>query len=477
MAKTFECSGATFSIDGCISGQDPLPFYDSLAQIALRPSLREGTVLCYWKQNLEGLLAQIQSQLGADNRVVKTNPYYWTEYCSEETITTFVKKSTDAVPAPGAEVTVTIADRSHSQNGKFSKPRAGYRAYIKQLNLQAVNITAVTKSVSGAHTMTLAPINGEVLDLTKYDTYELIVDTLRIYKKGDTECITKSGLISNPPILRQGYVQKYEDGICEHEDAIDGYAFDVEFAVVKGISPITGKAINMWCAPQITEQLQSKVIDGRNINTLINQRDDVRQEGFDGLITVARQQGAFSAGYDPSSGVSLKQILLTMIKLLRKTNGCKDYMLLHDFQFGMDWADAMAELIKATGQGHIYSLFGSGGTGVRDFQYYDFGDFAAFNYHFRKFQIDLFDAIRYGAMLPDFALLLPACKFKDTNGNVVPPVTYTTIENCEPAKVKNMWVDDTRTRGCRTVDFYVKDAYGMEIHCASKLGIFEKKVC
>lgn len=475
--KKFECSGATYSIDQCINGQSPLPFYDSLAQVALKPSLREGTVLCYWKQGLEGLLSQVQSLLKADNRVVKTNPYYWTEYCSEETIVTKVLKSAEAVPAAGESVTVTIAEGSHSQNGKFSKPRAGYRAYIKELKLKGVNILTVTRSVNGAHTIELEPLNGEVLDLTQFSTYTLIVDTLRLYEKGDTDCITKHGVVSNPPLLRKGYVQKKEDGICIHEDEIDGYAYDVEFHVVKGISPLTGKKIDMWCIPQINEQLQAKIMDSRNIDTLINVRDDVKQQGFDGLITTAENQGSFQGSYDPASGISMRQILLSQMRLLRKTQGCTDNLIAHDFGFGVDWAEAFAQLVKESGQNINYQLFGGGGTGNRDFQYYNFGDFTAFNYKWRKFQIDLFDSVRYGGMFTDFSFTMPACQFKDTNGKTVPPVTYTSIEGCEPAKVQNMWVDDTRKRGCRTVDFYVKDAYGMEIHCASKLGILRKKKC
>lgn len=477
MAKTFECSGATYSIDQCINGQAPLPFYDSLAQIALKPSLREGTVLCYWKQGIEGLLSQLQSLLKADSRVVKTNPYYWTEYCSEETITVKVKKSLNAVPAAGQPETVTLTDGSHSQNGKFSKPRAGYRAYIKELKLKGVNILAATKTVTGAHTVQLEPLNGEVLDLTQFDTYTLIVDTLRLYKKGDTQCITKHGMVSNPPVLRKGYVQKYEDGLCIHEDELDGYAYDVEFHVVKGLSPLTGKKIDMWCIPQMNEALQAKIIDNRNINTLINVRDDVKQEGYDGLVTTARSQGSFNAGYDPASGISMRQILLNQMKFLRKTNGCPDNIIAHDFGFGVDWTEAFAQLVKDSNQEHIYSLFGQGGEGKRNFQYYEFGDFKAFNYYWRKYQIDMFDSVRYGDMLPGFSLTMPACRFRDTNNQEVPPVTYVTMEGCEPAKVKNMWHYDNRQQGCRTVDFFVKDQQGMETHCASKLGILQKKAC
>ena len=473
MAKNFECCGATYTIDQCINGQSPLPFYDSLAQIALTPSLRDGTILCYWHQGVEGLFSQLQSLLKADKRTVKTNPYYWTEYCGEETITVNVKKA-GAPSAPGGKVTVVVAESSHSSSGKFSKARSGYRAYIKENKLQGSNITAVNKTVDGQHTIELEALNGEVLDLTKLPYYTLVVDTLRMYKKGDTQCITKHGVVSNPPLLRQGYVQKFEDGICVNEDEIDGYAYDVEFHVVKGISPISGKKIDMWCVPQVNEQLQAMLMDSRNINSLFGIRDDSKQEGFDGLITTAEQQGSFNSTYDPASGISMMQILANQVKLLRKTNGCNEIMILHDFSFGIDWSNAFAQLIKDSGQGCNFKLFGDS---QQNFKWYNFGDFEAYGYKWRKYQIDLFDAQRYGNILTGFAIFMPACSFKDTNGKTVPPVTYVNIEGCEPAKQENMWVDDTRKRGCRTVDFYVKDAYGMEIHCACKLGVLKKRAC
>lgn len=476
MSQQFECAGSTYTIDQAINGQTPLAFYDSIAQIGMRPSLREGAILTYWKQGIEGFISQIQSLMKADNRVVKTNPYYWTEYCQEETITITVKKSTNAIPAGGAQVTVVIDESSHSANGKFSKPRGGYRAYIKELKLQAVNIISVDKTVTGLHSIVLEPINGEVLDLTAFTTYTLVVDTLRMYKKGDTTKIAKHGLIQNPPILRKGYVQKFEDGVFIHEDEIDGYAYENEFFVVKGLDPITGKPVDMWAVPQVNNQLQAALNDSKIINTLIGRRDDVKQEGFDGLITTADAQGMFSAGYDPASGVSFRQILLNMIRTLRKTAGSSDYILAHDFGFGIDWSEGIAAMVKDSSQNLVYQLFGQGGEGTRNFTHYEFKDFAAFNYKFRTFQMDMFDGIRYGNMLPNFCLMLPAATFTDTNGKKVPFATYVNIEGSEPAKQKNMWVDNTRQRGERTVDFYVKDAYGLEIHGASKLGVLRKKV-
>lgn len=476
--NTFTCDSGTYTIDQAINGQSGLAFYDPLAQIALNPSLRDGTILCYWKQGLEGLFSQLQSLLKADNRVVKTNPYYWTEYCSEETITVAVKKSPDAVPAAGATVTVDIDSSSHSRGGKFSRPRAGYRAYIKENNRQGVTITDVDKTVAGEHTITLDPLNGEVLDLTKFTTYTLVVDTLKMYTKGDTECLTGSGLVQSPPVLRKGYVQKFEDMISVHEDEIDGYAYENEFHVVKGISPITGKKVDMWCAPQINEQLLSRVIDSKIINTLIGIRDDEQQKGFDGLVTTAEKQGAYNAGYEVGSGISLRQILMNNIRTLRKTNGCTDIMMINDFGFGIDWTEGIAAMVGAANQQYNFSLFGPGGKGnLGAFEWYQFNDFKAFGYQFRSYMMDLFDSRRYGGLLENFSITMPACQFKDTNGKTVPPFTYVNIEGCEPAKQDNFTVDDTRARHCRYVNYGVKTSYGAEIHCASKLGILKRARC
>lgn len=481
MANTnkFTCGASTYTIDQAINGQSGLAFYDPLAQIALRPSLREGTILCYWKQGLEGLLSQVQSMMKSDNRMVKTNPYYWTEYCAEETITIQVIKSPDAVPAAGAAVTVTIDPGSHSRNGKFSRPRTGYRVYFKELPArQGANITNVTKTVSGAHTIEFTPLNGEVLDLTKLSTYTVVIDTLKMYQKGDTTCLTGSGLVQSPPVLRKGYVQKFEDMISIHEDEIDGYVYENEFQVVKGISPVTGKAVDMWCAPQVTEQLLGKVIDNKLLNTLIGVRDDTRQEGFDGLITTAEKAGSYQAGYEVGSGISLRNILMNNIRTLRKTNGCTDILMAHDFGFGIDWTEGLAAMVGNANQNYKFALFGDGGKGNQGaFEWYQFTDFKAFGYQFRSTLIDAMDARRYGELLPNFAITMPGCQFKDTNGKAVPPVTYVNIEGCEPAKQDNFKVDDTRVRNCRYVNYSVKTSYGMEIHCASKLGVLKRARC
>lgn len=473
---SFQCGTATYTIDSCINGQSVMTMYDPLAQVALQRSLRDGTILCYNATGIEGLLSQLQALLGWDNRTVKANPFYWTEYCAENAITVCTGKSA-TVPGPGVVVTVPIAGPYAGNASQFGPIQKGYRAYIKELNGQAADIIDVVKTVNGAWTAQLRPLNGQSLDMTQLDQYTLLVDTLRMYIKGDTNCIPTEGIVQNPPTLRKGWVQKFEKGYCVHEDELDGYAYGVEFRILKGIDPLTGKKIDQWALPELMSKAMLDWIDNRNINLLFGVRDDVSQTGFDGLITVAEEEGAFNSTYNNADGVSLKTKLFNMVKQLRKINGCNDIMLLADFNFMMDWSEGIAALIKESGQSCTFALFGTGGEGERNFQWYQFKDFALYGYNFRVYQIDLFDNMRYGNFLSNFALVMPACKYKDTNGKVVPPVTMVNIEGSEPAKQKYFQKYDRRDQGCRDLDVFVRDAWGLEIHCGFQLGVIRKVAC
>lgn len=474
--KRFTCASGTFSIDAAINNQTPLGYYDALAQIASNPDLRDGIVMCFDRSGLEGLFAQLQAVTKSDKRWVKTNPYYWTEKCQDENITTTVARAA-TVPAAGVAVTVNVDKSSHTRGGQFSLPMANRRGYIKELNGKGVNVTAVGRTTPGAHTVTLEPLNNEVLDLTKLPYYTILIDPLRLYKKGDTQCIATEGWTSEQPMLRKGYLQKFEKGYAIHDDEITGYAFDREFKLARGTDPLTGQIMEYYNIPHMTNKALADYMDSKNINTLHGIRDDVKQEGFDGIFTTARTQGAFSRYYDPNDGVSLKTNLFNMMKSLRKVNGPKEWMFIYDFGFNMDWSEAIAALVKATVSTQSYMLFGPGGEGSRNFTWYDFNDFTAYGYKFRGYMVDAFDSQRYGNFNENFALLMPATTYTDSNGNTVAPVTYVNIRAAEDSPEKKIWVDDTRERGCRFVNMFIQDTYGMEIHCASKLGIWQRAEC
>lgn len=474
--KAFKCAAGTFSIADAINGQTPLSYYDPLAQIAMRPDLRDGIVMCYDRSGLEGIFSQLQAVTKSDNRMVKTNPYYWTEKCQDDTIITTVKRVVTPGTA-GNTIVATVDSSSHTRGGQFSKPMAGRRGYIKEKNGQGFNVVSVDRTVNGQHTVTLEPLNNEALDLSKLSEYTLLINPLRMYKKGDTQCIATEGFTAEQPVLRKGYLQKYENGYAIHDDEVTGYTNENEFMLAKGIDPLTGKLMEYYNIPHITNKALSDYMDTRNIETLHGIRDDVKQEGFDGLFTTARSQGMFSRYYDPADGVSLKSNLFNMLKSVRRVNGPKEWMFIYDFGFGIDWSESIAALVKATVSTQSYMLFGPGGTGSRNFEWYDFQDFTIYGYKFRGYMLEALDTQRYGGFNENFALLLPATTYYDTNGKAVPPVTYVNIFASENSPQKKVWVDDTRERGCRFVNLYIQDTWGMEIHCASKLGIWQRAEC
>lgn len=473
--NVFSCDAGTFSIADAINGQTPLVMYDALKQAALLPSLRANSdgmasiIMPYAEKTPEALFSQMQAAWGSENRVVKANEFYWLEYDSYDSLSFVVDKSTSSVPAGGAAVTVNINALSKSQNGSYVKPLATYYAWIKECNRQQVIITTVTGSTS----VTLTPINGEILNLTQYSRYTIIIDPLRRYSRDTTTDIPTEGMVLNPPTMYKSYVQQYEKGFNIKNDEIVNYVYDRDFKVIKGLNT-RGEAVEYFYIPAVNGQVEAYFSDNKNLNTLFGVRDLSNEIGFDGMIPTVERYGMFNSGYDIFTNVSLKQILFGMIKTLRRINGCTEYMLAHDFNFGMDWTDSIGELIKASGQSHVYELFGGGGTGVRDFTYYEFKNWTSFGYKFQPYMIDAFDHRRYANILEYFAVLFPLTKFKDNQGQTVPWLTYVNIAGAEPGAVDNVWTDDARKRGTRYLRVFAQTIWGLELHRPTAGGIMRR---
>lgn len=474
--NVFSCDAGSFSIDAAIAGQTPLVMYDSLKQAALLPAIREArsgggamVIMPYDEKTPEALFSQMSAAWGVENRMVKAREFYWLEYDAYDTLTFVVDKSQIAVPAAGNPVTVNINALSKSQNGNYTKPLANYYAWIKENNRQQVIISAV----GGTTTVTLQPINGETLDLTQYSRYTIIINPLRKYTLGDTADIPVEGLVLNPPTMYKSYTQKYEKGYAINQDEIDNYVYDRDFKVIKGLNT-KGDMVEYFYLPAINGQVDAYIRDNKNLDTLFGKRDFGNQKGFDGIVPTAEKFGMFNTGYDIFTNVSLKQILWGMIKTLRRINGCTDYMLCHDFNFWMDWSESIGEMIKAANQSYRYELFGTGGTGSRDFSYYDFKAFEAFGYKFTPYMLDVFDHRRYGNILEYFAIMMPLARFRDQFGNQVPFITYVTLEGAEPAKVDNIWTDDARKRGQRNLRVFCQTTWGMECHRPTAMGVIKK---
>lgn len=473
-------NGNTYNIDDVIRGQSEIAMYDPLKQIAYQPFIRRNqqgniaAVLPYAQSGIWGLFSQLQAHLGSDKKVVNSRRYFYAEYEAFGTYAFAVNRSLAAVPAGGTAVTVKINRFSLSQNGLFAKPLRGFKGYIKENGQQNVVITNVTELASGDFNITFSPINGEVLDLTRRTTYTVVMNMLRSYDITATNKIQTQGVVGEYPGLYESWVQKYENGLEVDESEIDNYIYMNGFTIAKGLD-MYGKEINYWYSPSLHSKAEEFIIQNRSMKTIFNQKDYGRDEEFDALVPVIKKRGNFNFAYDNFVGASFKSLLFAMIKSIRKINGSNEYMLLHDFNFGIDWSNAIASLISANNQQYRFSLFGDGGRGMQEnFEWYQFKDFGWSNYQFRTYMIDLFDDRRFGRPLEYTAFLIPAKSSVDVDGNMVPPVSYVSIAGAEPAKEQKVWTDDTRLRGGRTLVVYIKDNFSTEFHKASQMGMISK---
>src|ERR1700733_1604039 len=472
-ANQFFSEGATYAIDQAIKGQTAFQMYDPLQQMVYNPEIRgningeAAIILPYEKTGFWGMWSEIQALFGADKKMVKANKFYWAEYDMLESMAFSILKSTQSVPIGGASVTVNISRFSQSKNGLFAKPIGGFQGFLKH-NQQKVNIVSVVESSAGNIAITLAPINGEVLDLTQKNQYTLVQSPMISYNVNNDSPISTHGQVANMPILYPAYVQKYEDGLAVNESEIDNFVYDKTFFIKKGLNGM-GQPIDYWYIPQLSQLAEEKIVVNRNLKALFDQRDHTLNEGFDGIIPTIQKYGAFNFSYDTLMAGSFKALLFAMIKNLRKISGANEYMLAHSFNFGIDWSSAMAALIRNEKQDYKYALFGDGGTGERNFEYYKFKDFSAYGYQFRAHQIDMFDDYQYGNVLEDFAMLMPMKVFTDTEGNRVPIVTFVNIEGAEPGRDMRVWVDDARERLERNLRIGIKDTFGMEVHAPTRM--------
>lgn len=474
--NTIAYNGAIWNIDDVIKGQSALTMLDPLKQIAYQPDVRKSAILPYAETSIWGLFSQLMAYWKSDKKRVTSRRFFDSEYTSLATYAFAVNKSTDSVPAGGTAVTVKVNRFSLSQSGLFGKPLRKFTAFIKENGQQNVRITNVTQLASGDFNITFEPINGEVLDLTRRTTYTVVMNPLRSYDITSTHKIETQGITGEYPGIYENWVQKFENGIEVDESEIDNYVYTNNFKIAKGLDS-NGNEIDFWYSPSLSNKAEEWIATNRIMKTLFNQKNYGRDEEFDGLVPVIKKRGNFNFHYDHFVGSSFKSLLFAMIKAIRKVNGSDQYMLIHDFNFGIDWSEAIASLITANNQQYNFSLFGSGGKGDMDeFQWYRFRDFGFGNYKFRAYQMNAMDDRRFGRPLEDTAFLIQSKTHVDVEGNIVPPMTYVNIKGAELAKDQEVWVHDNRKEGGRTMVVYVKDCFGVSFAGASQMGMVSKGV-
>jgi hypothetical protein len=474
---TYYTERGSLFFDGSIKGQKILALYDPIRQAALMPDLRrkaDGKIVAtlpYEDMGIEGMLSELTAifNAGNDRRTVRANQFYWAEYLMNDTFSFSVLKNGQA---PANSVTATISRLSQTLNGAFVKPQAGFRAIIKENNFQVVRITNVTKISNGNFSVSLQGINGQTVDLNSRSQYTITIMPMRDWDT-TTNQTPVGGFVYNPPMLRKSYIAKYELGIQLSQDEIDGFVNSDDFMLVAGVG-MNGEEIEYYYIPAINDKFRQFVAANRTLNLLFGRRDYVTNQGFDGIIPTIQDNGLFNTVYDDLLKGSFKSLLFSMIRSLRRVNGSEENFLLHDFNFGIDWAEAMAAMVNATNQSYKYSLFGDGGVGLRDLAYFQFGTFSYQNYRFIPTQINMFDSYRYGNILEYFAMLMPAKRFRDTQGRIVPIITMCTLQDAERAMEERIIFDDARQRGFKYINAFVYDSLGYEFHAPTMCGLITK---
>lgn len=475
--------GGTLNIsDPSIAGQSALTLYDALRQAAYKPDLRMGSdgmasiTMPYSDLGFEGFFSQLQMMItGTASREVAASEFYWAEMTSYESLA-FALTGDNAAAANTK--TVPLSRFAQTKNGLYSKPVPGFQAIIKGLGGpagQLVNIVAATQVSAGNWNITISGINNQTINLSGQGIWTLVMIPMVNYQLGTQAPIAAENFTYNPPLLWKSWVQKYESGIHLDESEIDNYVYNRKWSVVKGVDSM-GNGVDYIYMPQLNKKLQDRIAANRTLRLLMGRRDTLNNQGFDGLIPTVQNYGLFNFAYDDLLQGSFKAILFSIIKSLRKVNGSPTNYLLHDFNFGLDWSNAMAELVKAT-SGNVnigYELFGNGGMGSRDLEYFQFMDFGYNGYKFIAKQVDLFDSYRYGQILDYFALLMPAKRLQDSQGETVPIVTMCHITGAEPAKENKIWFDDARVRGERDIRAFAKDNIGFEFHAPMQCGLIYK---
>lgn len=475
--------GGTFYVDGASTkNEQALALYDPLRQAAYLPSLRKGEngkasiTMPFQDMGFEGLWSEIQMELtGTASREVGASEFYWAEYLSLESLAFAIDG--DNASAANSKTT-TISRFAQTRNGAFATPQNGWDAILTGVGSPSgilVTIENVVKNNNGSFSITIKAKNGVNIDLSKKSKYKLVMIPMKPQTKGTDAPISTTGLGYNLPMLQKSWVQKYESGLAVHQDTIDNWIYDRQWQIALGVDS-DGKEVEYVYVPELSKQLTDRIAASRTLRILMDKRDNVKNEGFNGVVPTVEDFGQFNFAYDDLMIGSFKSILFSIVKSIQKVNGSPTNYIQHDFNFHIDYGEAMAAMVKQNSSpiNLGYELFGSGGEGERDLTYYEFRNWRWNGYDFISKRVNTFDTQRFGQVLSHFALVLPAKRFQDNNGNTVPIITMCHNVGAEPAKTQYIRVDDARDRGLRTINVYAQDAFGIEFHGATKTGMIYK---
>lgn len=456
------------------------PLFNEYKSLLTRPDIRKNAVIRGDMPSLMALAIDLREKMTPDGsgvRYVKTKEFLSQEISSNKNPYRFTTAPASAAGAPGAAVTVTITS-PYSNGGTWAVPVAKHSAVTSVRGRQTtVYITAVTTSGgAGQYTVTLQPINGEVLDLTG-GSYTWQYNPRIQYTESCTSTIQTEAMLFDAPMVIRGNLQKYENGKHLCEDDLDNYAYDFIPEQSQIFDPMTKQMVNAWCMkPYVMEQIRNEMLFGDFQDMLFAERDNVTNRSFDGLFATTLKRGKFNMPINTKSKDSTLASLKKIAKIY-KNEGIKDIVLWCDQEMYINLNYVFAQ-IPGDNNFNLPIWRGSAGDMIDWYNFKGISNFLGIGVNFHVKVLDGWEQLNMTDVYYNFAIMMPITSYRDSMGNRVPPMEIVKLEKCDgfqmPAENSagaSIWYDDARIRGERKVKIYAKNSFGVEFHGAQYLGI------
>lgn len=464
-----------------ISGKFPL--YSELRDFRLQPDIRGEAVIRGEMPVLTSVIMDIQRKImpGAGNgyTLKKTRSYYWEEINNNSMPWAFTTSDTSNKTVNAAGTVITVSN-PYSSTGAYSLPMANHRA-IANVNgtLYTVLVTAISESVNGAHTVTLASVNGESFTITANTVVKWKYDPLVTYTKTCTVDMAVEYFAQTAPTIYKGNIQKFEKayGICD--DDITNYNFDLVPKTMQIWDPMTNGYINTWCLPEArANQIRNEVLFAEQYNLLWGNYDMVTDEGVDGWFATAQKKGQFNMNINMKDEKSF----LASMKIIAKEYtraGIKSAMVFGDQDFCANFSDLMS---KTVGFNNFnLPVFKGMAFGGGDLTWYNFAgikDMFGWGFDLQVVPLTGWEQMGYSDLRSNFGAIMPVSRFKTSSGVSVPAIEMSKLDYCDGTafgaqngKGNALWYDDARERLGRQLRIAVNDSYGFDFHGAQFFGI------
>ncbi len=474
------CKVSTMTAQECAT--QLVPIYDHAAHILMNSDIRKGVVQNGGISPFLALQMDLTEKLtmgagGKSYRTVETQKYYTQESCCVGDDWTFSIKGNNSQILAN-EHTVIVAG-GYAGNGGFSTPIAGRRATISYQDGTSVNtdIISVDVQTNGSHLVTLRALNGKLFSLNSQNTFKVIMGKLKPYVKNDTKCIETHGMVQNGVNLVQGHIQKYEDGLCILEDEVDFYKYSElpmgEQGAIDVYNPATQQFERGYNPDTIfRNQLYNNRMQNMTYEMLFGEYNAVTDTGIDGVWTTIQKRGMFKFNkYNLSDPAVLKSILRIIVRQLKSSGlgKVKEVCIWQDDIASSKTSDSIMKILGFT-ENYIPQATGFNVNGKGELEWYNFTGIKNFegsgiSFSFKNLGIQSLNIPH----MRDFCIIQPMVPFKDSMGNSVAPIEITKLKNLDGIN-KSIWMDDSRERGCRKISYFVKDSFGLDIHCAQFMG-------